>query len=122
MAKKKKKKKEVPLAKLKLQVNVLGAQIQRLKGKQWDVAWEIAQRECPVEVGQVIRKPAFSRRYVVVAIESLGPMADERKLVTWVLRVAVINKDGTRRRRSRHETVYPNELRDNYLIEEDTAP
>lgn len=116
MKKKAEKKSEESLAKLRLRRNLLGTQILRLEDEQWGIAWKIAQRECPVKVGQVIRKPAFSRRYVVTAIDSASSGA-KWQVVTWSLRVAVINKDGTRRRRSRPERVYSNEFMDNFVVE-----
>lgn len=112
-----KKKAEPSLARLRLRRNSLGTQILRLEDEQWEIAWKIAQHECPVKVGQVIRKPGFSRRYVVTAIGSTSMAAAKWQVVTWSLRVAVINKDGSRRRRSRSERIFPIEFAKSYVVE-----
>jgi hypothetical protein len=124
VAKKKKKTVEISLAGLKRERDKLGKQIDKLEGKRWDIAWEIAQRECPVDIGYVLYRPLFDQRYVVMRIDSLTLAAshpNSEKVVTWFLRVAVINKDGRRRKRSRTQMIDPLDFEDNYVVVEDSS-
>ncbi len=120
MAKKKKKSAlRVSLADLKHKRDELGEEIRKLEDLQWEVAWQIAQRECPVKIGQILSRPRFNRRYVVTTIASLT-VAAEKQVVTWALRIAVINKDGRRRRRSRPEMIWPRVFKEDYVVEDAT--
>jgi hypothetical protein len=82
----------------------LGREIQALELKQWDIAVEIAKRICPAKVGHILKGNHTGLRYKVISTGAHS-VADKKLVADWHLRVRVLNKDGTVRRRTKPQQI-----------------